>query len=343
MDEKNPLNPDQLEHLDRVSTAGKHLLQLINEVLDLSKIEAGQIEITHEPADLVPIVKNVIAFSKPLADQNDVTLEFQEGPDKNVIVEVDKLRFMEIVINLISNAIKYNKPQGSVTISFEKQKGDKIRLGIRDTGHGIPDDKKDLLFKPFERFDAEAEMIEGTGIGLTISKHFIEMLEGTIGFESKFGEGSFFYVDLPLSKKTILPVPAEKPLDSFTDPSVHGNGKRKVLYIEDIQANIELMGQIISYRSNIELISASNALDGIEMAQSENPDLILMDIHMPGMDGLTAFKKLQTIKKTQTIPVIALTADAMDSDIKKGLELGFADYITKPIEVARFWISWIRF
>ena len=335
MDLENPLNDNQTANLEHISSAGHYLLELINEVLDLSKIEAGQLEMAVTTVNIIPIIENVISIFKPLADEKGITLEYQEILDSKCFVEVDPLRFKQVVLNLISNAIKYNKPSGSVIISYEKQENCTMRLGIKDTGHGIPDDKKDRLFKPFERFDEAAEKIEGTGIGLTISKKLIELMSGTIGFESVAGEGSLFYVDVPVSDKTPVSLEIEMSLDSSSISSTAING-RKILYIEDNLVNVELVKQILARRQDIEFLSVSNALDGIETAKTQIPDLILMDIHMPDIDGLTAFKKLQMIKETREIPVIALTADAMDVDIKKAMDMGFKGYITKPIDINKF-------
>jgi CheY-like chemotaxis protein len=336
MDNPNSFTDIQRENLGRISSAGRHLLALINEVLDLSRIESGNIELSIAVVDMVPIVKNVLSMTKSLADKNNITVECQKVPFSSCLINVDPLRFKQIVLNLVSNAIKYNNPNGSVIISCDQQNSGMIRLEVRDTGHGIPDEKKDKLFKPFERFDLDAEKIEGTGIGLAISKQLVELMGGSIGFESVYGEGSFFYIDLPLSDKELLVLQAEGESTKKEDSKV-GRVKKKILYIEDISANVILVKQILnSIRPEIELISAPAALAGIEMAQAEAPDLILMNIHMPGMDGLTAFKKLQTIKATQGIPVIALTADAMDNDVQKALAMGFNNYITKPLDIQNF-------
>lgn len=335
MDSQNTFNDLQKDNLERISSAGNHLLELINEVLDLSKIESGNLELYNETTDIILIVDNVISISKPLADENGISLDYREIPEVRCFAEVDPLRFKQVVLNLLSNAIKYNKPNGSVVVSYEEQGNGMIRLGVKDTGHGIPDDKKDRIFIPFERFDSKAEYIEGTGIGLTISKQLIEMMNGTIGFESVPGEGSFFYIDVPVSEKTPLPIQIEEQSDLIR-PSLTKNDKKKILYIEDIPANVELVKQILSRLGSIDLVSAGNALDGIEMAKTQIPDLILMDIHLPEMDGITAFKILQTMNETKNIPVIALTADAMDTDIKRALDMGFKDYVTKPIDVHRF-------
>jgi PAS domain S-box-containing protein len=335
VDSENNLTNVQKDNLGRISYAGKHLLDLINEVLDLSQIESGNLELSIEPVDIIPIVDNVISISKTLANEKNISIDYDITPVGNCLVEVDALRFKQVVLNLVSNAIKYNNPNGSVVVFYEKLDSSKIRLGVKDTGRGIADDKKDKIFKPFERFDLNAEAIEGTGIGLTISRQLVELMNGSIDFESVVGKGSLFYVDLPLSDKTVL-YPQIKELPNPIEDRLKNNDKRKILYIDDILSNIQLVEQIFSLNSKIELISTLTALKGIELAKSENPDLILMDIHMPEMDGLVAFKQLQTISAVNQIPVIALTEDAMDADIKKALAMGFKGYITKPIDVAEF-------
>jgi PAS domain S-box-containing protein len=335
MTTQSKLSDNEKKNLQMISSAGNHLLELINEVLDISTVESGKMDLSIELVDLVFIVDNAISISRSLADKNNISIEYQIIPDGNIFAEVDPLRFKQIVFNLISNAIKYNEPNGSVVVSFEKLGDSKIRLGVKDTGHGIPDNKKDKIFKPFERFDMNSEHIEGTGIGLSISQKLIELMNGSIGFESVTGKGSFFYVDVPVSDKIPLPGQLEKQSGSV-QLSLKKNKIKKVLYIEDIDLNVELVRQILAKRPRVELISASNALDGIGLAQSENPDLILMDINIPLMNGLSAFKKLKMEKETENIPVIAVTADAMDIDIKKALDMGFKSYITKPLNVSTF-------
>jgi len=334
MNAQSKLSAIEKKNLEMISSAGNHLLELINEVLDLSKVESGDLELSVETVDLVPIVDNVISISKSLSDEKIVSLEYQQVPVDSCFVEADPLRLKQVVLNLISNAIKFNKPNGSVIVSYEKQDGGMMRLGIKDTGSGISEDKKDKLFKPFERLGMQPEQIEGTGIGLTITKQLVELMNGTIGFESTAGEGSFFYVNFPVSTKTQLPTQVAERAEPVQSSSTHS--RKRILYIEDIPANVELVRQLLAQRKGVEFLSASTAIAGIEIARSEAPDLILMDIHMPGMDGLTAFKELQKIQGTKNIPVIALTADAMDGDIKKALNMGFKGYTTKPIDVLKF-------
>ncbi len=335
LDNQYPLLPHQKQNLNQISSAGKHLLALINDVLNLSQIESGKLEISLETVDIVPIVHDVISLCQPLASQNNIAIECQKSSDNNFFLDVDLLRFRQVLFNLVSNAIKYNNVNGSVVVSIEEQNEDMLRLGIKDSGRGISDDMKRKIFLPFERFDSQAERIEGTGIGLNISKHLVEMMNGIIGFESDLSKGSFFYIEFPLSKGAPNSFDMKKLQNSVTY-SLSGTCTKKILYIEDTPANIELVKQIISLKPHLELISALKTQEGIELAKTESPDLILMDINMPEIDGLTAFKKLQIINETKRIPVIALTADAMDREVTMAMDLGFSGYITKPIDVAMF-------
>jgi PAS domain S-box-containing protein len=336
MDVESPLVDHQREYVERISFAGKHLLKLINEILELSNVESGNTKVFIEPVNLVEVVEDVIAISKPLAEQNSISLECQNISDECFFVEADRLRLNQVVLNLISNSIKYNKLNGSVVVSFERRENNVIRLGIRDTGHGVSSQERGKLFKPFERLNANSETIEGTGIGLAISKHLVEMMNGAIGFESAVGKGSFFYIDMTQSCNIPALLEVKEKTGSL-EPSGGGTEIRKILYIDDLESNVDLVQQILNMRRpNIKMLSAYDALSGIALAKLQNPDLILMDIQMPDMDGLTAFKKLQTMNETRNIPVVALTADAMDADVKKALEMGFKSYITKPLDVPRF-------
>ena len=210
-----------------------------------------------------------------------------------------------------------------------------MRFGIKDSGYGIPDEDKDRVFKPFERFHSDIKNIEGTGIGLTIAKQLIELMDGAIGFESFANEGSYFYIDLHLSQN----IPVEKDLKdpiNLLSTNLNPNEIKTVLYIEDIEVNIKLVEHVLSLRKNIRFLSATTALDGIEIAKSKIPDLILMDVRLPDIDGLTVFKKLQLIKEVKNIPVIALTAISFEDEAQKALNLGFEDYLTKPLNIENF-------
>jgi signal transduction histidine kinase/ActR/RegA family two-component response regulator len=334
LDKKQPLSKNQKENLQFISSAGDHLLELVNEILDLSKIESGKLKLFIEPVDLVPIINDVISISLPLAINAQVSLEDFQNPNATCIVEADPLRIKQVLLNLTSNAIKYNKPNGSVKILLEKLDDGKIRLGLKDTGHGISDDKKNKIFKPFERFNLKANDIKGTGIGLTITKQLTELMHGSIGFESVFGEGSFFYIDIPISDKPCAPTHVRKEVD-FIPSTPKNKSKKKILYIEDIKSNILLIEQIFDNRDDLELISAPNAMEGIKVAQTQLPDLILLDMNLLDKDGFETYEEVQTINTLKHIPVIALTADAMDISIQKAMDMGFKNYITKPIRITK--------
>ena len=335
MDSDNPLPDYHREKLNQVSSSGKHLLKIINELLDLSSIESGHLKLSIKEVDIIPVIEDVVSTCQLLADKNNIHIEHNTELNDKVLIDVDLIRIKQVILNLVSNAIKYNKPNGTVVISYDKSHNQKLRLGIKDDGPGIPQEKADKVFKPFERFHPEAENIEGTGIGLTISKQLIELMYGEIGFESNADKGTYFYIDVPLSGTTINNKDSSIKQSNISTKSSSTKNK-KVLYIEDVMVNIELVKHILSLRENLTFLSATKALPGIEIAKSELPDLILMDLRLPDMDGITAFKELQLIKELKHIPVIALTANAIDGEAEKAVGLGFKNYITKPINIDNF-------
>ena len=247
-DSMNPLPNHQKQQLDQITSSGKHLLNLINEMLDLATVESGNIKLSVESVEIVSLVEEVITLCDSLAIQNGIIIEHEKTLADRVFVNADVSRLKQVVLNLVSNAIKYNKPDGEILISYIKQGSSKIRFGIKDSGFGIPDEQKDKVFKPFERLHSDITNIEGTGIGLTISKQLIELMAGTIGFESVTNEGSYFFIDLPLSQN----ISAAK---DIKDPSnlpvinLKSNEMKTVLYIEDVEVNIKLVKHILSLRS----------------------------------------------------------------------------------------------
>ncbi len=334
---EDPLSSLQKQKVDSIHFSGQHLLQLINDVLDLAKIESGSLDMEIENIDLNVLLENVIDISTSIAEKKRVSLHFNTEGEEHYFVYADHLRLRQVFLNIISNAIKYNREGGSVEISLSNRGKDKIRINFKDTGLGIPEEKYSALFVAFDRLGAERFEAEGTGIGLTISRELLHLMNGEIDFDSTLGEGSTFFVDLIRSSNQ-----PDRPdmggVDTVITANDDSNSKDKVrvLYIEDNEKNMHLMRHILRFRPNIDLLEANDALTGLDLAIIKNPDIILLDLNLPGMDGMTAFSRLSTFPETCSIPVIALTANAMKHDKEKAMKMGFKDYITKPIDIAQF-------
>ena len=330
------LSPDQLESINEIHRAGKHLLELVNEILDLAKIESGGFEMVFEDLDTQSITNECLALVAPLGEQYGVNIAVQANCSALLFVHADRTRLKQVVLNLLSNAIKYNRRNGTVNVDCTPTDEGYVRLSIKDTGFGIPKERLAELFEPFNRLGAELTAVEGTGIGLTIVKQLTEMMDGRIGVESNLGYGSTFWVDLKPGASNMLetrPDQAESPRESVLQPLTD---KRTILCIEDNEANQSLVKRILAPYSNYFLVVALSAEEGIELACQHKPDLVLMDINLPGMNGFQALEKLQTLDSTRDIPVVAMTANAMDADIQRGKAAGFNDYVTKPIDVPHF-------
>jgi CheY-like chemotaxis protein len=256
--------------------------------------------------------------------------------DMPYFVQADRTRVKQVLINLLSNAIKYNKVDGTVVVECVASTEGHIRIGVRDTGDGLSPDQLAQLFEPFNRLGQEGNVEEGTGIGLVVCKRLVELMGGVIGVQSVVGKGSVFWIDLNLTtepKTTADPVEAP---DSVRAPVEAGAQIRTLLYVEDNPANLMLVEDLIARRSDIRLLSARDGNRGIEIARASQPDVILMDINLPGISGITALKILALDPATAHIPVVALSANAMPRDIERGLEAGFFRYLTKPIKVNEF-------
>ncbi len=337
MNEVSPLTGMQKQNLQRVSSAAHHLLSLIDEILDLSRIESGQLKVSLGPVDLNRLIDGVVSILKPMAKDHKISLKVALGDLQSIFVQADLLRLKQVLLNLVSNGIKYNKENGSVILSATRTIEGRIRINVQDTGLGISKEYQALVFQNFQRLGAESTSIEGTGIGLAITKGLVELMNGTIGFESEEGTGSCFYFELPAGENSHFSNKEAKEGNVVSIPKSGATAKKTtILYVEDNPVNIELMRQILSNRPQIELTVVKTAITGIQKAQALSPDLILMDIQLPDMDGLTAFKKLKDDPKTKDIPVIAITANAMLYQASSALDMGFAAYITKPIDVISF-------
>lgn len=323
------------EHQDSVKEilkAGAHLLELINEVLDLAKVESGKIELSLEPLALSPVVEECLALVGPLAAQHDVLLDYQGL--SSAVVRADNTRLKQVILNLLSNAIKYNRAGGSVSVDVQPEGTERLRVRVTDTGRGIPQARLAELFQPFSRLDAENSPIEGTGIGLSITRRIVDMMGGKVDVHSEVGVGSTFWFELPCAE-----LDERSSADSQTrsfNPVSPTDSDQLVLYIEDNRPNLKLVAQILERVPHVRLLSAPTPELGIELAMAHRPALILLDINLPGMDGyqvLEVFKMQATLKHT---PVIAVTANAMPRDIERGMAAGFTDYLAKPLDVTLF-------
>jgi PAS domain S-box-containing protein len=330
---KEPLTKNQKSCVEHIKKGGHHLLELINEILDLAIIEAGKLKLSIEDVSATSVLDECILLVRTMADDRGIEIGAGKGFETKPMIRADYTRFRQTLLNLMSNAVKYNREKGTISVDCREAPGGMLHISVSDTGEGIPDAMLEKLFEPFTRLKEEHQNIEGAGIGLTITKQLVERMDGKIGVESQLGKGTTFWIELPLAEIHSV---AEKAGDRKTAevaaktlPDIAGT----VLYIEDNPANLELMQLIVKRIKGLSLISATDAETGIEPAKNESPDLIILDINLPGMDGFEALEKLQGLEGTKEIPVIALSANAMPKEIEKGMEAGFRQYLTKPIKV----------
>lgn len=328
--ESDSITSSQHESVTHILSAGHHLLGLVNQMLDLTRIDIDKWDINTTPLNIEDLVSNCVAeVATAIENKGNVTIE-NTITDTGLWVQGDNQSLRQVVINLLSNAVNYNEQNGLVTISSVLEKEGRLRIEVRDTGAGIASDKLPLLFTPFERIDQRHGTISGVGIGLHISKRLIEMMQGTIGVESVEGNGSTFWFDLPLAVETNEPTIAPR---ECKKPILHKYSHFVVLYIEDNATNVKLVERALHGFPGIELLVADTAEEGITIAEEKCPDLILMDIQLPGIDGITATTLLKGIAATKHIPVVALSADAMKEDIDRALNAGCSGYLTKPIDL----------
>ncbi|MDH4285335.1 MAG: response regulator, partial [Gallionellaceae bacterium] len=321
----------------QIEQAGQHLLSLVNDLIDLARIESNKMELLLQAVAVKSVVSASLSMVQSMAYNLDIAVELVqcEEPDINVLADYNRLR--QSLINLLTNAIKYNKPQGTVKMVCMIA-GEHLRIAVSDNGAGIPADKQSRIFNAFDRLGEERGSVEGTGIGLVITKRIIEAMGGSIGFTSVAGEGSTFWVELPLAKHSESGAQVSSVYgDSIAVAHVeHVHAKKPVvLYVEDNPMNLRLMQQIFASRKAWELRGAATAEAGIEMARENPPDLILMDINLPGMDGYQALAQLKSFPETAHVPIVALTANAMKGDSERGMESGFVDYLTKPLDIPK--------
>ncbi|MGH2554926.1 MAG: hybrid sensor histidine kinase/response regulator [Actinomycetota bacterium] len=328
--EMEELTEQQRTSVERILSGGEHLLELINEILDIARIESGQITLSVEPVHLGRAVTEVIDMVRPLADKADVHIFEPEG-DLEVQVRADRQRLKQVLLNLLSNAVKFNRHPGEVRINAGRPSAGWVRVAVSDTGIGIAEAYMSQLFKPFARLGAEGLGIEGTGLGLALSKGLTEMMGGTLDVSTTQGVGSTFSIQLPLlNEQQLEPTQPSKPWSEPTSSSA----THTILYVEDNPANLQLMERILAYRPGMRLISAMQGSLGIELAREHRPDLILLDLHLPDMPGEEALHRLAGDERTRDIPVVVVTADASQGTSTRLLAVGARTLITKPINVS---------
>ena len=332
-DRKQPLTERQQERLRHVLHGGEHLLRLIDDVLDLSRIEAGRVSISSEPVVVRPVLTEVMATLEPMATHAHVVLDVAAIPDDLPRVVADRTRLAQILMNFGSNAIKYGKPGGRATFEATVEAHD-VRIVVSDDGIGIPIDKRDKLFEPFQRAGQETGPIEGTGIGLAISKRLAGLMQGSVGFTSEAGRGSQFWVRIPIFLAAADALPAAARAVSPVSPLVTSTARHKVVYVEDNPSNIAFMRDLVDELPSVELMTAPTAEIGLALIRAHQPAAVIMDINLPGMSGFDAVRQLQSWPETRSIPIVGLSAAALLKDTTRAADAGFYRYLTKPVKVA---------
>ena len=319
------LDPKLEKHIEHINEAGDHLLALVDDVLDLARIETGKLSILVEPVNLQDVLEECYSLIKPIAEDAEVNLSFDTHVD--YIVNANHTSLKQALLNLLGNAVKYNQQQGTVTVSYEVKNNKRLRINVTDTGKGISTEQQKQLFKPFERLGAEFTNVKGTGIGLTITQQLINMMGGTVGAESTPGKGSHFWIELALDdKKNITQSEAEpvKRKIGKTEQSID------IVYVEDDPINAHLMSVIIKDMTNHHLVIARTGKEGLDLILQQLPDLVILDLSLPDIDGYEILERMRAHPQAKKIPAVALTAMAMMDVIKRGKTAGFDDYLVKP-------------
>ncbi|MDB5796486.1 MAG: hybrid sensor histidine kinase/response regulator [Paucimonas sp.] len=331
-----PPSASQKQSINQILQAGWYLLRLINEILDLAVIESGKVTLSQESMSLSEVLEDCRAMFEPQAQKRGISMHFPAAGADPLFVHADRTRVKQVMINLLSNAIKYNRVDGTVTVECKQIGNNRMRISVRDTGNGLAPEQLAQLFQPFNRLGQQSSSEEGTGIGLVVTKQLVELMDGTIGAESDVGVGSLFWIELAESMAPQLEYGMRDLLPQGAAPAVElpRGRQRHMLYVEDNPANLVLVQRLIERRNDLSLLTATDGNSGVAIARAAQPDVILMDIHLPGISGFEALKRLRADPATAHIPVIALSANAVPSDIARGTESGFYRYLTKPIKVA---------
>jgi PAS domain S-box-containing protein len=331
--ELEELTEDQRDNLRYILSAARHLLALINEVLDIAAIEAGRLPLSLEPVAVADVVAETVSLIRPLADQHQVLL-VSPSPSCQVHVLGDRQRLKQIVLNLLSNAVKYNRQGGSVQLECAQEVEGRLRIQVIDNGPGIGPEALDQLFVPFERLGNEQSGVEGAGLGLPLSKRLAEAMGGTLEVATAAGQGSTFWVELPLTEGPVQRAEREQEIAApDPEPEPEPESALTVLYIEDNMSNLQLVERVLSRRAGVQLISAMRPQLGLELAAEHHPDLVLLDLHLPDMPGQEVLRRLKAEPRTAEVPVVVLSADARPSLIKELLDQGVRAFLTKPLDV----------
>jgi signal transduction histidine kinase/CheY-like chemotaxis protein len=322
-----------LECVHHILRGGRHLLRLIDEVLDIARIESGRLPLSVEPVLVSDAVCQTLEMVRPIAESRGIQLASDMSRHGQQYVMADRQRLHQVLLNLMSNAIKYNQTNGSVRISCQAENKNGVRIRVEDTGNGITAEDQSRLFAPFERLAAAQSDVEGTGLGLALSKHLIQAMGGGIGVLSQVGQGSTFWIELPVAEAPVERVRRQEVLTARpADPDPRS---LKVLYIEDNVANVQLIEHVLSFRSQIKLLTAMQGRRGLEFAIENRPDLILLDLHLPDIRGDVVLRELQADSRTRAIPTIMISADATPGEIRRLRDAGATDYLTKPLDVEK--------
>ena len=330
-----PPTPSQKGNIEQILQAGWYLLELINEILDLALIESGKLSLSLEPVSLSEVLLDCQAMIEPQAQKNRIRMSFPDF-DEPCYVLADRTRLKQVFINLLSNAIKYNREGGTVSVTYSTDTAQCLHISVCDSGEGLSPEKLLQLFQPFNRLGQEAGSEEGTGIGLVVCKRLIELMDGMIGATSIVGTGSEFWIELSKAAPPRFDTNDLFPVAERHAQLQQGAALRTVLYVEDNEANMMLVEQLIARRPDMRLLAARDGTRGVALAHIHQPEVILMDINLPGISGIQALHILRSDPSTAHIPVIAISANAMPHDIKRGLDAGFFRYLTKPIKVSEF-------
>ncbi|MDO3385139.1 PAS domain-containing protein [Gilvimarinus sp. SDUM040013] len=329
------LQESHKENIREIRSAGEHLLKLINDVLDLAKIESGAMSTVLQPVLVSRLLVDCFTLVQPQADARGIYLHSDFSGLENTCVAADQVRLKQALLNLMSNAIKYNKVGGEVKVSLSATTDNYLRIEVQDTGLGIDDARRDEVFQPFNRLNAEMSKVEGSGVGLVITKQLVEMMQGRIDFSSEVGSGTCFWLELQKTGEAEDARTLTAASDNFdTGLKLKVEGNYRVLYIEDNLTNIRLLQHFFSYSDNFQLEVYEEPYQGIFHARQSRPDLIVLDINLPGLDGYDVLSVLQSDPATRDIPVVGLSANVMSIDIEKGRAAGFYEYLTKPLQIA---------